>query len=76
MLWRLVYKFRKIIGKKKISYRLNQNRYKNIGCSIDVSRQTACLLVNPIKINSFAYVFECMKVGRASDFMKHVKASM
>ena len=42
-------------------------RYKNIGYSIDVSRQTACLVVNPIKVNSFAYLFNCTTVGRASN---------
>ena len=50
----LVYKFRKIIGKngkndfpyhfKKIVVRI-----KKIGYKIDVLRQTACLVVNPIK---------------------------
>ena len=29
--------------------------------------QTACLVVNPIKVNSFAYLFNCMMVGRTSD---------
>ena len=27
----------------------------------------ACLVVNPIKVNSFAYHFNCTTVGRASD---------
>ena len=42
-------------------------RYKTIGCNMDVLRQTACLFVNPIKLNNFAYLFDCTKVGRASD---------
>ena len=29
-------------------------RYKKIGYNIDILRQTACLVINPIKINSFA----------------------
>ena len=33
----------------------------------DTLRLTACLVVNPIKVNSFAYLFHCMTVGRASD---------
>ena len=45
-------------------------RYKKIVNNIDVLRQTACLVVNPIKVNSFAYLFNCMAVGRASDRMK------
>ena len=42
-------------------------RYKKIGYNVDVLQQTACLVVNPIKVNSFAYLFNCMTVGRASD---------
>ena len=42
-------------------------RYKNIGYNINVMRQTACLVVNPIKVNSFAYLFNCTTVGRTSD---------
>ena len=58
----LVYKFRKIIGKKKdFSYHFKKIVvcYKNIGYNINVMRQTACLVVNPIKVNSFAYLFNC-----------------
>ena len=31
--------------------------YKNIGYNINVLRQTASLVVNPLKVNSFAYLF-------------------
>ena len=30
-------------------------------------RQAACLVVNPIKVNSFAYLFNCTTEGRTSD---------
>ena len=76
----LVYKFRKINGKnnfphhfKKIiikrlvPYHFKKIIIKKIGYNIDVLRQTACLVVNPIKVNSFAYVFNCTTLGRASD---------
>ena len=65
----LVYKFRKIIGKNNFPYQLKKIivRYKKICYDIDVLRQTACLVVNPIKVNSFAYFFICTTVGRASD---------
>ena len=42
-------------------------RYKKIGYNIDVLRQTACLVVNPIKVNSFGYLFNFTTVDRASD---------
>ena len=65
----LVFKFRKIIGKNDFPYHFKKIivRYKKIGYNIDVLRQTACLVVNPIKVNSFAYLFNCMTVCRASD---------
>ena len=60
----LLYKFRKIIGKHDFPYHFKKIivRYKKI-----VMRQTACLVVNPIKVNSFAYLFNCTTVGRTSD---------
>ena len=65
----LVYKFRKIFGKNDFPYHFKKIivRYKKIGYNIDVLRQTACLVVNPIMVNSFAYLFNCTTVGRASD---------
>ena len=58
-----------IIGKYDFPYHFKKIlvRYKNIGYNIDVLRQTACLVVNPIKVNNFAYLFDCTTVGRASD---------
>ena len=65
----LVYKFRKIIGKYDFPYHFKKIifRYKKIGYNIDVLRQTACLVVNQIKVNNFAYLFDYTTVGRASD---------
>ena len=65
----LVYEFIKIIGKNDFSYHFNKIfvRYKKIGYNIDVLRQTACLVVNPIKVNGYAYLFNCTTVGRVSD---------
>ena len=66
-----MYKFRKIIGKHDFSYHFKKIivRYKKNGYNIDVLRQTAFLVVNPIKVNNFAYRFDCTTVGRASDWM-------
>ena len=63
----LVYKFRKIIGKNDFPYHFKKIvRYKKIGYTTDVLRQTACLVVNPIKVNSFAYLFNCTMAGPRS----------
>ena len=64
----LVYKFRKKLVKMIFLIISKDNcSLKNIGYNIDVLRQTACLIVNPIKVNSFGYLFNCTTVGRASD---------
>ena len=65
----LVYEFRKHIGTNDSPYCFKKVIvcYKKIGYNIDVLRQTACLVVNPIKANSFAYLFNCTTLGRASN---------
>ena len=65
----LVYKLKKIIGKNDFPYHFKKIvvRYKKIDYNINFMRQTACLVVNPIKVNCFAYLFKCMTVGRTSD---------
>ena len=65
----LVYKFRKIISKYEFPYHFKKIivRHKKIGHNIDVLRQTACFVVNSIKDENFAYLFDCTTVGRASN---------
>ena len=43
------------------------SHYKKIGCNINVLQQTACLMVNPITVGNFAFLFDCTPVGRTSD---------
>ena len=61
-------KSEKIIGKNDFPYHFKKIivRYKKLVIT-DVLRQTADMDVNPIKVNSFAYLFDCTTVGRASD---------
>ena len=47
---------------KKIIVRDKKNVY-----NIYVLRPTACLVVNPIMVNNFAYLFDFSTVDRASD---------
>ena len=67
----LVYKFKKIVGRADFSdqFRKIIVRYKRIGYSINIMRQSACLVFNPITVNNFASLFNCTPVGRASDSM-------
>ena len=65
----LVYKFKKIVGRVDFSdqFRKIIVRYKRIGYNINIMRQSACLVLNPITVNNFASLFNCTPSGRASD---------
>ena len=67
----LVYKLKKIVGSINFSAQFIKitSQYKNIGYVINVLQQTACLVVNPIKVGNFAFLFNCTPVGRTSDSM-------
>ena len=43
--------------------------YKRIGYNLNVMRQSACLVINPIKVDGYAILFNCTPVDRASDSM-------
>ena len=65
----LVYKLKKIVGSNKFSAQFIKliSHYKKIGYNINVLQQTACLVVNPIMVGNFAFLFNCTPVGRTSD---------
>ena len=44
-------------------------RFKRIGCNLNVRRQSACLVINPITVDGYAALFNCTPVDQASDFM-------
>ena len=65
----LLYRFIKIVGKSNFSEQFRKliNRYKRIGYSLDIMRQTACPVVNPIIVDGYASLFNCTTAVRASD---------
>ena len=62
---------KKIVGRVDFSdqFRKITVRYKRIGYNINIMRQSACLVFNPITVNNFASLFNCTPVGRESDSM-------
>ena len=66
-----VYKLKKIVGSNNFSaqFIIIISHYKMIGYNIDVLQQTACLVVNPITVGNFAFLFNCMPVDGTSDTM-------
>ena len=68
----LVYKLKKIVGFNNFSAQFIKivSHYKKIGYNIYVLQQTACLVVNPITVGNFAFLFKCTSV-HGSDFSLH-----
>ena len=67
----LVYKFKRIVGKPNFSDQFKKivKRYIRVGYNLDIMRQSACLVLNPITVYSYGFFFNCMTVGQASDSM-------
>ena len=58
----LVYKFKRIVGKPNFSDQFKKivKRYIRVGYNLDIMRQSACLVVNPITVYSYGFLFNCM----------------
>ena len=67
----LVYKFKRIVGKPNFSDQFKKivKRYIKVGYNLDVMRQSACLVLNPITVNSYGFLFNWTTVGQALDSM-------
>ena len=64
----LVYKLKKIVGSHNFSAQFINiiSHYKKIGYNINVLQQVACLVVNPITVGNFVFLFLLHTEG--SDF--------
>ena len=67
----LVYKFKRIVGNPNFSDQFEKiiKRYIKVGYNLDVMRQSACLVLNPIMVYCYGFLFNCTTVGQASDSM-------
>ena len=68
----LVYKFKKIMGRTDFSDQFRTTiitPHIRIDYDLNVIQQSACLLINPIKVNYLAALFNRTPVDRASDSM-------
>ena len=67
----LEYKFKKIIGNPNFSnlFKRIVNRFRRAWYTLDIMRQTACLVFNPIMVEGYAALFPCTGVVHASDSM-------
>ena len=64
----LVDKFKRIVRKPYFSYQFKKivKRYIKVGYKLDVMRQSEWLVLNPIMIDSYGFLFNCTTVGQAS----------
>ena len=67
----LVYKFKPIVGKSNLSdqFKLIVKHYRRVGYNLDIMRQSACLVLNPITVYSYGFLFNYTLVAQASDSM-------
>ena len=67
----LVYKFKRIVGKPNLSDQFKKivKRYIRVGYNLDIMRQSACLVLNPITVYSYGFPFNSTTVGQAIDSM-------
>ena len=65
----LVYKFKRIVRKPNFSdqFKKTVKRYIRIGYNLDIMRQSTYLVLNPITVYSYGFLFNCTTVGQASD---------
>ena len=67
----LVYKFKRIVGQPNFSDQFKKivKCYIRVEYNLDIMRQSAYLVLNPIKVYSYGFLFNCTTVGQASDSM-------
>ena len=60
----LVYKFKRIVGKPNFSDEFKKivKRYIRVGYKLDIMRQPACLVLTPITVYSYGFLFNCTTV--------------
>ena len=50
-------------------FQISSAKLSHLRYNINVMRQSACLIINPITVDSFASLFNCTPVVRTSDSM-------
>ena len=67
----LVYKFKRIVDKPNFidQFKKIVKRYLRVGYDLDIMRRSVCLVLNPITVYSYGFLFNCTTMGQASDSM-------
>ena len=66
----LVYRFKRIVVKPNFSDQFKKivKRYIRVRYNLDIMQHYACLVLNPITVYSYGFLFNCTTVGQASAF--------
>ena len=59
-----------MINSKRLSNVIKKSRY-----NLNTMQQSACLVVNPIRVYSYGFLYNCTTVGQTSDSMKALTQS-
>ena len=67
MYFLVFYKFKRIVGKPNFSDQFKKivKLYLRVGYNLDIMRQSACLVLNPITVYNYGFLFNCTTVGQA-----------
>ena len=73
----LVYTFRRIVRKPNFRDQFKKiiKRFKRVGHSMDIRRPSANLVVYPIMVSGYGFLFICTVVGQASDSITTITLS-
>ena len=66
----LVYKFKRTVGKTNLSDQFKKiENVIRVGYNLDIMRQSACLVLNPVTVYSYGFLLKCTTVGQTLDSM-------
>ena len=67
----LVYKFKQIVEKRNYSdqFKMIIKRHIKVGYNLDAMQQSACLVLNPIMVYTYGFLFNCTTMGQVSESM-------
>ena len=66
----IFYELKKNDGKPNFKkFKKIVKRYIRVGYNFDIMRQSACLVLKPITVYSYGFLFNCTTVGQASESM-------
>ena len=66
-----MYRTKKIVGYNNFQAQFIKiiSHYKKFGHNINILQKTSCLVVNPIMVGNFGFLFNCTPAGKTSDSM-------